>query len=223
MEQMSGSVREKADTKKLVFGRISVDKLNGNDRSGLSGELNKYEGSSLIFMVDHACFDHFGCSYLFAFGQATFKGNVFSSGYNFSLYGCQYPDQSSGDRKKQIKPGLSYIIIKLVDILLLVILVNIVNHGYMFYFAILLPIISICITRGFKTSVPYLGVAIVFHIAVHFIVHRFDNIFYLEYFTTQHAQYLFLIGILYLYSSFLRLLEPITTSFHKTRRTTKTW
>ena len=76
---MSGSVREKKQTqKKLVFGRISVDKLNGNDRSGLSGELNKYEGVIINFlwliMLVLIISDALIC---LLFGQATFKGNVF--------------------------------------------------------------------------------------------------------------------------------------------------
>ncbi|NLO38998.1 MAG: sensor domain-containing diguanylate cyclase [Ruminiclostridium sp.] len=219
---MSGSVREKKQTqKKLVFGRISVDKLNGNDRSGLSGELNKYEGVIINFlwliMLVLIISDALIC---LLFGQATFKGNVFLvQGIILAFMVASILIRVLVIGKKQIKPGLSYIIIKLVDILLLVILVNIVNHGYMFYFAILLPIISICITRGFKTSVPYLGVAFVFHIAVYFIVHRFDNIFYLEYFTTQHAQYLFLIGILYLiFLVFLRIIGTYYNQFSQNEK-----
>ena len=219
---MSGSVREKKQTqKKLVFGRISVDKLNGNDRSGLSGELNKYEGVIINFlwliMLVLIISDTLIC---LLFGQATFNGNVFLvQGIILAFMVASILLRVLVIGKKQIKPGLSYTIIKLVDILLLVILVNIVNHGYMFYFAILLPIISICITRGFKTSVPYLGVAFVFHIAVHFVVHRFDNIFCLEYFTTHHGQYLFLIGILYLiFLAFLRIIGTYYNQFSQNEK-----
>ncbi len=219
---MSGSVREKKQTqKKLVFGRISVDKLNDNERSGLSGELNKYEGVIINFlwliMLVLIISDTLIC---LLFGQATFNGNVFLvQGIILAFMVASILLRVLVIGKKQIKPGLSYTIIKLVDILLLVILVNIVNHGYMFYFAILLPIISICITRGFKTSVPYLGVAFVFHIAVHFVVHRFDNIFCLEYFTTHHGQYLFLIGILYLiFLAFLRIIGTYYNQFSQNEK-----
>jgi len=59
-------------------------------------------------------------------------------------------------RKEQLKPGLEYTLLKVLDIVLVVILLNTMIYGHYFYFVVFLPIVSICITRGFSISLPYL-------------------------------------------------------------------
>lgn len=161
--------------------------------------------------------DAYACYIL---GQAAFNGSIFLvQAIIFVSMVASILIRMLVIGKKPIKPGFSYFIIKLVDLLLLVILVNTVKHGYLFYFAILLPIISICITRGFKSSVPYLGIAFVLHIAVHFLVVSFKEIFCLEYFTQNHWQYLFLLGVLYiLFAVFLRIIGTYHNQFSQSEK-----
>lgn len=198
-----------------------MDRLNDNNRSGLSGELNKYEEVIInylwLIMLVLIISDAYACYIL---GQAAFNGSIFLvQAIIFVSMVASILIRMLVIGKKPIKPGFSYFIIKLVDLLLLVILVNTVKHGYLFYFAILLPIISICITRGFKSSVPYLGIAFVLHIAVHFLVVSFKEIFCLEYFTQNHWQYLFLLGVLYiLFAVFLRIIGTYHNQFSQSEK-----
>ena len=59
-------------------------------------------------------------------------------------------------RKEQLVPGFKYALLKVLDIIFIVILLSTMNYGHYFYFIVLLPIISVCVTRGFSTSLPYL-------------------------------------------------------------------
>lgn len=198
-----------------------MDRLNDNARNGLSGELNKYEEVVINFlwliMLVLIIADAYA-SYIL--GQAAFNRNVFLiQAVIFAFMVASIIFRMLVIGKKPIKPGLSYYIIKLVDILLLVILVNTVKHGFLFYFAILLPIISICISRGFRSSIPYLGTAFLLHIAVHFIVSRLNHIFHQESFTQNHWQYLFLTVILYaLFTIFLRIIGIYHNQFAQSER-----
>ena len=67
-------------------------------------------------------------------------------------------------RKQQIKPGILYSVMKLLDILVITILLHTMYNGFTLSFLIIIPIISICITRGLYVSVPYLGFALVTHV-----------------------------------------------------------
>lgn len=198
-----------------------MDRLKDNNRNGLSGELNKYEEVIVNFlwliMLVLIISDAYACYIL---GQAAFNRNVFFvQAIIFVIMVASILIRMLVIGKKPIKPGLPYVIMKLVDLFLLVLLVNTVKHGFLFYFAILLPIISICITRGFRSSIPYLGISFVLHIAVHFIVLGFENIFRLEYFTQNHWQYLFLLGILYvLFAVFLRIIGTYHNQFSQSEK-----
>jgi diguanylate cyclase (GGDEF)-like protein len=198
-----------------------VDRLNDNDRNGLSGELNKYEEVVINFlwvvMLVLIISDAYACYIL---GQTAFNKSVFLvQAIIFVSMVASILFRMLVIGKKQKTLGIPYFIIKLLDILLLVILVNTVKHGFLFYFAILLPIISICITRGFKSSISYLGIAFVFHLAVHFIVLKLNHIFYQEYFTQNHWQYLFQIGILYaLFTVFLRIIGTYHNQISQSER-----
>lgn len=198
-----------------------MNRLNDNTRNGLSGELNKYEEVVINFlwliMLVLIIADAHACYIL---GQAAFNRNVFFvQAVIFAFMVASIIFRMLVIGKKQIKIGFSYFITKLVDILLLVILVNTAKHGFLFYFAILLPIISICISRGFRSSIPYLVTAFVLHIAVHFVVLRLDHIFSPDYFTQNHWQYLFLIVVLYaLFAIFLRIIGIYHNQFAQSER-----
>ncbi len=186
-----------------------MDKLKDNERRGLSDDLNKYEEAIISFlwlvMLVLIISDAIVCFYI---EQAAFNSNVFLvQVFIFVIMVASTLIRALVIGKKQMKPDLSCFIIKFVDILLLVILVNIMRYGFLFYFVILLPIISICITRGFKVSIAYLGTAFMLHLAVHFIILRLGRVFFLEYFSMNHWQYLILLGVLYLlFLAFLRII-----------------
>lgn len=61
-------------------------------------------------------------------------------------------------RKEQIEPGFEYTLLKVLDIALVAVLLSTMIYGHYFYFVLLIPIVSICVTRGFSISLPYLGI-----------------------------------------------------------------
>lgn len=69
-------------------------------------------------------------------------------------------------KKKLFKPGLLYSITKLIDILVIIVILNTTYNGFMFSFLMIIPIISLCVTRGLYVSIPYLGFTLVTHIGV---------------------------------------------------------
>lgn len=72
-------------------------------------------------------------------------------------------------RKEQLGPGFEYTLLKIFDIVFVVILLSTMNYGHYFYFIVLLPIISICVTRGFSTSLPYLFIGFAVQASLFFL------------------------------------------------------
>lgn len=199
-----------------MFGRINVDKLDDNKRKSLFCDQNRYEEVLINFlwliMLVLIISDAYICYFL---GKTEFNSNVFIvQTLIFAVMVASIITRMVFIKKRPTKRMMSYVIIKLMDILLLAILVNLIRHGFLFYFAILLPIISVCISRGFKPALPYLGFAFTAHIAVHFIVLRIDGLNGIEFVTGNQLQYVLMIAALYLiFIVFLRIIGTYHSQF----------
>lgn len=72
-------------------------------------------------------------------------------------------------RKEQIEPGFEYTLLKVLDIALVAVLLSTMIYGHYFYFVLLIPIVSICVTRGFSISLPYLGIGFAVQALIFFL------------------------------------------------------
>lgn len=193
-----------------------MDKLDDNKRKGLFCDLDKNEEVIINFlwliMLVLIILDAYICYIL---GQVQFNTHVFVvQTIIFVVMVASIIARMTFISKRATKNRIPYTVIKLMDILLLTILVNLVMHGFLFYFAILLPIISICISRGFKPALPYLGFAYVVHLAVHFTVVNIDGLFIMDFVEGNSLQYILLLAALYLiFIVFLRIIGTYYNQF----------
>jgi len=115
-------------------------------------------------------------------------------------------------RGHQVKLGLLFSILKFLDILLIIILLNTMFNGLVFSFLLVLPIVSICIGRGIKSSALYLIYAFVAYIGVW-------NIAYLNrvqpgiLYNTHWVFCLHSAVLFFIFLVFLRLLENYNVKF----------
>lgn len=141
-------------------------KTQNRTENGVTSELNKYEevlsNFLWVVMLLSILADVYS-SYVQGFFRIRaltaqiiiFVITVFSSVFRLYII-----------RKGILKTVIAYIFIKIADILLVVFLLMSLKHGFLFYFLILLPIISVCITKGFFRTVPYLAFGLIVQIAV---------------------------------------------------------
>lgn len=75
--------------------------------------------------------------------------------------------------RRPLKPGLLFTVVKLAEMLLLSMLIITVQYGFIFYFIVFVPVISICASGGFSLSLPYLGFGLATNIAVYSIARQY--------------------------------------------------
>lgn len=103
-------------------------------------------------------------------------------------------------KKRRLEPGLLYFSMKFADILLVTLLVNSLRHGFAFCFVILIPIISICISRGFGVSLIYLGIGLFSQIVTRYLVLLLDMEIYPIFAQQNDREYYFFTVVFYLIS-----------------------
>jgi len=108
-----------------------------------------------------------------------------------------------------LKTKIVYICIKVADILLVVFLLLSLKHGFLFNFLIILPIVSVCITKGFFRSLPYLAFGLIVQIsAAYFRPILTENFFP---FAAVHDYMYYFIMLLIIYFIFAVLLLILGT------------
>lgn len=122
-------------------------------------------------------------------------------------------------KKHRLKSDLIYTIIKLLEILSIIVLVNTINHGIMISFVILLPLISINITKGFKASIPYLGFALAAQIAARHIISYYTGAFQGGFTDENHFIFYIIYAILFTaFFVFLKILGACHEQFLQSER-----
>lgn len=115
-------------------------------------------------------------------------------------------------KKQQIKPGLLYSIMKLFEILLLVVLLHTMFNGPVFSFLLVLPIVGVCITRGFKTSFLYLVYAFIAYTGIWYVF-ALDGIQSGGIYNDQWIFYFHSVVMFFIFVVFLKLLENYNIQF----------
>ncbi len=196
-----------------------MEKQRRRNQSEVLGELNKYEeilaNFLWVIMLFLILIDIY-TSYII--GQAAFRKNVFiiqafifAAVIAIGIYRML--------RKEQISRNWLYAIMKIIDILLIVVLVNTMRHGFLFYFLVLLPIVSVCIVKGFSSSLYYLGFGAIIHLAARYFSLKFEVFAKSD--TVYHGSIIgfLMVVVLYLvYALFLRILGNFNNQFSQSER-----
>ena len=142
-----------------ILGRSKSIKM----RKGLKLGDNKEQGNVLLFDLgkyEEIISNYLWIVMLFLIAADTFTGYVIESmSFRWSAFFVQLAVfvlviaisvyKMLKIRKEQIKPGLEYTLLKVLDIVLVVTLLNTMIYDHYFYFVVFLPIVSICITKRF--------------------------------------------------------------------------
>ena len=122
--------------------------------------------------------------------------------------------------KTPYKPGFFYALMKTSDILLLLLLVTTTRYGFLFYFVILLPIISICISRGFAAALPYICFGYVAHIIILYggLANHHDALKNVFFFQHQLWRLAFLTALYLFFTVGLRILGTYHDQFTQSEK-----
>lgn len=130
----------------------------GDQRNVLLGDLGKYEEVIsnflwvvMLFLISADTFTGYVVGHIpFKCSAFIIQLTVFIFIIAISIY------KILKIRKEQIAPGFEYALLKILEIVLVAILLSTMVYGQYYYFVALIPIVSICVTRGFSISLPYL-------------------------------------------------------------------
>jgi diguanylate cyclase (GGDEF)-like protein len=199
-----------------------MDRCKNRNGKHLPVELNKYEKVTMHYLWMVALFlilsDGFAC---FVTAQAVFNRKLFISQvvlFLVLLFSIVLRVVIVG--KTPYKPGFFYALMKTSDILLLLLLVTTTRYGFLFYFVILLPIISICISRGFAATLPYICFSYVAHIIILYgrLANHHDALKNVFFFQHQLWRLAFLTALYLFFTVGLRILGTYHDQFTQSEK-----
>jgi diguanylate cyclase (GGDEF)-like protein len=145
-----------------------LNKLISKSYKEVPDELNEYEEilTKYMWVIMFLLIIADACTRYVLDQIELYRDVFYIQGISFlvSVFICIFKTFQS--KKQQIKPGLKYSALKLLDIIIIIVFLNTLYNRFMFSFLMILPLISVCITRGLKISVYYLVFALTVHIGV---------------------------------------------------------
>ncbi|HEY8500534.1 MAG TPA: sensor domain-containing diguanylate cyclase, partial [Clostridia bacterium] len=109
-----------------------------------------------------------------------------------------------------------YTLIKVLEIVLVVILLSTMIYGHYFYFIALIPIVSICVTRGFSISLPYLCISFAAQALMFFLSK--NNLGILQEYEANRHNPAFSILLVIVYITFLLFLRLLGVFYNQFRQ-----
>lgn len=109
-------------------------------------------------------------------------------------------------KEEKLNTGSSCKYLKFADILIICLLISTLKYGLIFCFIVFVPMVSICITKGFRASMPYMFFAMaaqfISFFFMPFIVHNKEYV--LEYYSLSYV--LFFINIYLVFIALFRII-----------------
>ncbi len=121
-------------------------------------------------------------------------------------------------KSKEIRPGWSYSLLKILDVVLIILFLSTMRYGFYFYFLVLVPITTICITRGFSVSIPFLGVGFVVHSVIYYLVMNFSELGQVFFTDRDYHIFYLLIAQYIVFAFFLQVLGIFNNQFRQGER-----
>lgn len=191
-----------------------MDKMKNQSSFKIPGELGRYEEIIskytwviiLLLIITDAVIRYIQKNLLF------YREVFYIQSISFFVILCFSVFKILKIRNQQIKPGLLYSVIKLSEILIIAVFLHTMHNGLVFSFLMVFPIVSICMTRGIKFSIPYLGYAFASYIGI-------AHLFFLKRIQSgdaYHGQWVFYLHafiLFFLFFVFLKILDNYSIQF----------